>query len=48
MAQPFMKAMDHFELDSRFSNEQGLSQKYQDMQVSNVSYEEMQPFQCEL
>jgi len=44
MAQPFMKAMDHFELDSRFSNEQGLSQKYQDMQVSNVSYEEMQPF----
>jgi predicted transcriptional regulator len=44
MPQPFVKAMDHFELDSRFSNEQGLSQRYQDMRESNVSYEEMQPF----
>jgi predicted transcriptional regulator len=36
--------MDHFELEARFSTEQGLAQKYQYMKESNVSYQEMQPF----
>jgi len=44
MPRPFLKSMDYFELESRFSTEQGLSQKYQDMKESNVNYEEMRPF----
>jgi predicted transcriptional regulator len=44
MPRPFLKSMDSFEVDSRFSTEQGLSSRYQDMKESNVQYDEMRPF----
>ncbi|HMB17628.1 MAG TPA: sigma-70 family RNA polymerase sigma factor, partial [Candidatus Paceibacterota bacterium] len=43
---PFLKGIDSFELEARFSTESAI--KYQDMRESNVTYEELMPFLSKL